>query len=282
MGREDPAEGFGDPGEDAEGAGEQPAGSDRAASPEKTRHGRGVTAFEISRALTASGGNRSLAAAALGISPEQLGDRIKKHAQLKALWGKAGMNDAGGPPPPREAEVMNRGALVLPASEPGTVELAQMVEQGDRELQEKGLRELGVSEDLLKRLKGLEGLARSSGHFIAISLETTHRSYYLQVLELMELANGLRKRLMAKGGEDGYIVDDEARAFFNKNYIEMVKEAGRAYELMLTGAQAMIKMIADTKDMEMPGGKKKKHGWDIVQANPATSGGKPPLPPPPD
>lgn len=191
------------------------------------------------------------------------------------------MNNVDGPPVPREGEVMNRNPLMtFPKGDPESVELAQMVEQCDRELQETGLRELGVSEGLLKRLKGLEKLARSSGHFIAISLETTHRSYYLQVLELMELANELRRRLMAKAGETGYIADDETRAFFNKNYIEMVKEAGRAYELMLTGAQAMVKMIVDTKGLEMPNGRKKKHGWEIVDAPKLAP--KPPLPPPPD
>lgn len=192
----------------------------------------------------------------------------------------ADANNADGLSPPRESDVMNRNPLTtLPAGDPESVELAQMVEQCDRELQETGLRELGVSDGLLKRLKGLEKLARSSGHFIAISLETTHRSYYLQVLELMELANDLRKRLIAGPGQTGYIADDEARAFFNKNYIEMVKEAGRAYELMLTGAQAMVKMIVDTKGLEMPNGKKKKPGWEIKSA---PKGERPPMPPTPD
>lgn len=209
-----------------------------------------------------------------------MNERIADNAQLRALWGQAEANSADGMSPPREGETLNRDALALPKNEPEAVELAQMVEKCDRELQEKGLRELGVSEDLLKRLKGLEGLARSSGHFIAISLETTHRSYYLQVLELMELANQLRRKLMAKAGEEGYIGDDEARAFFNKNYIEMVKEAGRAYELMLTGAQAMVKMIVDTKGLEMPGGRKKKHGWDIKDAPKHEP--KPPREPMPD
>jgi hypothetical protein len=229
--------------------------------------------------MTAAGGDRGLASAALGMTRETLGERINAHAQLRALWSKAGADNADGPPPPRQGEVFNRAPLDLPKDEPMTIELAQMVEQADRDMHEKGLKALGVSENMLTRLKGLEGLARSSGHFIAISLETTHRSYYLQVLELMEVAKGIRDRLMAPPGDTNYIADDEARAFLGKNYVEMVKEAGRAYELMLTGAQAMVKMIVDTKGLELPNGKKKKHGWAIVEAPKAA---KAPMPPPPD
>lgn len=195
------------------------------------------------------------------------------------------MNDAGGPPPPREAEVMNRSPLELPHTPPNGVELAEMVSAADKAFHELGLKKLGMSDKLITRIRDLDSLAATSGGFIAISLEKLSRSYYAQVLELMELAKELRDRLMAKAGENGYVADDEARAFFNKNYIEMVKEAGRAYELFLQGAQVMVEMMIKTKGLEMPGGRKKKHGWDIVQANPSaglSSGGKPPMPPPPD
>lgn len=224
-------------------------------------------------------GDRKVAAAILGITYKQLETRIREHQQLRAVWGQAGVNSPAGLPAPREADVMNRRPLDLPPIAPTGVELAEMVSAADKEFHELGLKKMGISEKLLKRIRDLDGLAPSSGSFIAISLEKVSRSYYVQVMELMEMAKDLRDSLMTKGGQPGYIADDKARAYFNKNYIEMVKEAGRAYELFLTGAQVMVEMMIKTKGLEMPNGKKKKHGWEIM---PAPEVKRHPMPPPPD
>ncbi len=265
TGREGAAPGAGHPGEDAAGAGEQPPGNDRPPSPEKARNGRGATAFEISRALTAAGGDRGFAAAALGITRDTLAQRIADHPQLRALWSKAGADDANGAPPPRQGEVLNRKPIDLPDVAPSAVELAEMVSEADKKFHDIGLKKLGASEKLLQRIRDLDGLATTTGGFIAISLEKTSRSYYLQVMELMETAQELRGKLMAKPGEPGHISDDEARAFFNKNYVDMVKEAGRAYELMLTGAEAMVRMMQATREDDAPGGALKKPKWGRVK-----------------
>lgn len=168
--------------------------------------------------------------------------------------------------PPEAGKVLNREPMNLPEAQPSDIDLIEMVSAADKELHQLGLKNLGLPEKTLLRLRGLEGLARSSGNFLAISLETTHRSYYLQLIELMGLAKDLQERLSTPAGQDGYIADAEQRAWFNKNYIEMVKEAGRGFELSLTAAQAMVKMMVDTKGLEMPGGSKKKPGWGIVKA----------------
>lgn len=159
---------------------------------------------------------------------------------------------------------MQRQPVALPETAPSAVELAEMVSAADKAFHELGLKKLGASDKLIERIRNLDGLAKTTGGFIAISLEKTSRSYYLQVMELMETAQNLRARLHAKAGEEGYIENDEARAFFNKNYIEMVKEAGRAYELMLSGAEAMVRMMkAATSDDDAPGATKKPR-WGRV------------------
>jgi hypothetical protein len=229
-----------------------------------------LDAHEIARAcneaISAGGreGYRKRAAAVLGITPEQLRDRIRDNASLRAFFSNN--TDAEGVQPPTESEVLNRNSAHLPKADPSMVDLVDMVTHAERELHQVGLKNLGVPEKMLKRLKGLEGLASSTGHFIAQSLEVLCRSYYLQILELMEVAHDLRARLMIPSGQEGHISDDEARAYFNRNYVEMVKEAGHAFELMLMAAQAMVKMMVDTKGLEMPGGKKKKQGWEIIDA----------------
>lgn len=269
AGGENPPSPSGDRIGDAPGEGKQPAGKrGPVPPPQNAPKTRGRTAYEISRALNEAGGDRALAAAALGISGEQLAIRIRTNQQLRALWGKVGADDAAGPPVPREGEVLNRSPVGLPAAAPGDIELLEMVTQAERQLHHHGLKNLGVSEKVLKRLKGLEGLATSTGHFIAHSLEVTARSYYVQILEMMEMAHDLRAKLMIPAGQEGYISNDETRAFFNKNYIEFVKEAGRAFELMLQAAQAMVKMMLDSKALESPDGTgSRKPKWTQIQSD---------------
>lgn len=149
---------------------------------------------------------------------------------------------------------------------PTAIELADVVSESDNVLLRKGLTKLGISQKTLDRLKTLDGLARSSGQFLSISLEKTHRMYFLQLVQLMEVSDQLRERLLAKVGEQGYINDPEARAFFNKNYIDMVKEAGSGYKLMMEGAAAMVRMLQAASG-EQGGGAKKKPGWGRTGRN---------------
>lgn len=179
--------------------------------------------------------------------------RIHTNPQLKALWGQT--DGVDGPVVPRETEAMNRPIDVLPEMSVEGVELAQMVSESDNEILRKGLAKLGVSETMIKRLKTLDGLAKSGGHFLSISLEKTHRLYFLQVVHLHEVTDLVRHRLMAKPGEDGHIASDETRAYFTRNYVELVKEGGSAYKLMMEGASNMVRMLQAAKggDDETPG-----------------------------
>jgi hypothetical protein len=209
-------------------------------------------------------GAKYRAARILGKSKEYVKDRIRGNNQLNAIYNSL-ITDAKGMQPPTQGDVMTRNAEGLPP-EVLKIDVLDMVTDAERMMHMMGLKKAGIPEDTLKQLKALKGLASTTGHFIAQSLEMTSRSYYLQVLKMMGAADALHARLMAKDTEPGYVANDESRAMFNKNYIEFVKEAGRAFELMLTAATSMVKMMADANDIEMPGGKKKKPGWAIVSA----------------
>lgn len=212
-------------------------------------------------------GNRPLAAAALGITEDQLGVRIKNHTQLRALWSRANEDIHGinGPKVTTETEALNRDISVLPGMTPEGVELAQMVSESDNELLRKGLKKLGVSDKMLSRLKTLDGLAKSSGHFLSISLEKTHRLYFLSLIGLNEVADELRQRLLAKEGEPGYIASDESRAYFNRNYAEFVKESGNGYKLMMEGAANMVRMLQAANGDEDAGAALGKPKWSRVK-----------------
>lgn len=151
-----------------------------------------------------------------------------------------------------------------------------MISEQDKELLHKGLSKLGVSESTLQKLRDLDGLAQSTGHFLSISLEKTHRMYFLQLVHLMELADSVRLRLMIPKDADGYIDKDEARAFFQKNYNDMVKEVGNGYKNMLAGAEAMVSMLSTAK--QIPHANRKRMGWKKVTA---VEIGKPPNASPP-
>jgi hypothetical protein len=139
---------------------------------------------------------------------------------------------------------LNRTIPELQDIGPESVDLAQMVAESDNEILRKGLKELGVSDEMLERMKTLDGLARTSGHFLSVSLEKTHRLDFLQLIHLHEVADGLRQKLLAKAGAPGHIADDETRSYLNRNYVELVKAGGEGYKLMMEGAQAMVRMLA--------------------------------------
>ncbi|MBU2072773.1 MAG: hypothetical protein KKA68_21270 [Gammaproteobacteria bacterium] len=208
------------------------------------------------------------AAAILGISVRAVEFRIANNEQLKAIYGmgqtlepKTGLS-AG--------EVMNRkpqGGLVQINSDPSTVDLVEIVSDCDRQLHELGLKKMGLSETLINRVRKLDGLAANTGKFLSISLEKLSRSYYVQVLELMEIAQENRRRIMIPEGQPGHLSDAQEVTWANKIYIEQVKEAGRAYELFLHGAQAMVEMMIKVeKSGKAPAGQRAKPGWGIVDA----------------
>jgi hypothetical protein len=137
---------------------------------------------------------------------------------------------------------------------PSGINLTNIVDEEDAKMLLEGLRAIGLPEKDLKRIKDLSALAKSNGHFIASSLQTTHRSYFVQVMELTTVARNLKERYLddveevdketqAKVMVRNNRCSDEERAYFYKCYTEMVKEAGRAYEIMMNGAQAMIRML---------------------------------------
>lgn len=77
-------------------------------------------------------------------------------------------------------------------------------------------------------------------------MEISWRTYYVQIVQLVDLATALQKRLSAKSGKPGYIRNAEARAMLERNYIEIVKEVGRAFELMVDASYAMIRATHKT------------------------------------
>jgi hypothetical protein len=217
-----------------------------------------LTETEIALALKASEGNLAIAAAALGCSKDNIVKWIDRTPRLRALYGDRTEHTTKAPvAPPTPLELMGRTEDKTPPGigKQSGINLTNIVDEEDAKMLLEGLRAIGLPEKDLKRIKDLSALAKSNGHFIASSLQTTHRSYFVQVMELTTVARNLKERYLDDVEEDdkdnpgtkkmvrNNKCSDEERAYFYKCYTEMVKEAGRAYEIMMNGAQAMIRML---------------------------------------
>lgn len=228
--------------------------------PQRTAR-KAVNKHEVALALRTAGGDQKLAAIALGISQPSVSRWIQNDDQLRALYGRRG-NQAEVTPAATQVEAMRR----MPGDRPPVVddvELAELVTDHDNEILSKGLKRLGMSDELVKKIKDLDRLAESSGKLISVSLQKTHGMYLVQLFNLMEMADALRLRLNAKHGDDGFEpMSNMDRAFLLRNYTDMVKEAGNGYKMMLTGAQVMTEMLLGSESQD---GKapviRKKPGW---------------------
>lgn len=161
-----------------------------------------------------------------------------------AAYGSTGkLLKARLPMAPSQQEILDREPDDLPpgvgSDTKAAVEIFELVTKAEREMHYKGLEALQVNEGTLKKLRDLDGIASSNAAFIAIGLEKTHRLYYLAVIDLKTVADQIKERYL----DDPKAVTDEERPFYYRNYIDAVKEFGRAYDLFIQGAAVILKMV---------------------------------------
>ncbi len=190
---------------------------------------------------------------------------IDRDPQLRAAYGSTGSSKEGGPAQvptaPTHADVLERDDDDIPPHATGEkgVELLQLVSQAEREHHMKGLQLLGVNETTLTKLRNLDGLATSTGAFIATGLEKTHRLYYLAVIDLKTVADGIKERYLDLDADGNPQVGQDLLPYYYRNYIDAVKEFGRAYDSFLNGAAIILKIVGDNSGE--PGKKKAKLGY---------------------
>ena len=163
---------------------------------------------------------------------------------------------------PTDIDTMNRDASMLPEHVPG-IELVDSIAQMDRETYRAALKDYGVSDKQLAKLKALDGLAANGGRLLSVSLQMTHQNYVGQLHNLAEVADDIRERLMPKKDADGNLVPMNAEdySYLAKVYVECVKEAGKGYGLMMTGTEAMVRMMTAAKADKKPDSGKATAGW---------------------
>lgn len=143
------------------------------------------------------------------------------------------------------------------------IELVEQVAEMDREAYRNALKEYGVSERQLNKLKALDGLAKNGGRLLSVSLQMTHQNYVGQLHNLAEVADQLKDRMAGKKMEDGSTQppDVEEHSALARAYIECVKEAGKGYGLMMAGTEAMVRMMASARAGDKGAQPKATSGW---------------------
>lgn len=228
---------------------------------------------EVSIALREAEGNVALAARALDTGERNVHWWIANDTELNALYG--GMSAASKEvKPPEGLDVLTRSPEEAPAAivedgvpPPKDINMALAIAESDMQAMRDGLKRMGIGDSTLAKLKELDTLAKNDGLFLSISLRTTHRMYFVQAVNLMETADGLKKRYLdpvqdpdkAPGEtKENNNCNAEERAYFYKCYHEMVKESGRAYSLMMAGTEAMVRMLKAATGDDKPRSKKPK------------------------
>jgi len=234
--------------EDSGGGGIKVQGGDKLRVNEE--HGNTKVSKQTFRAATiANDGNRTHIARALGLDKSSVSRRIAADPELNALYGdhKADLPAEA----PAELKALGRRRSDLEAI-PG-IELVDAVAEMDRENYRAALEKYGVSKGTLEKLKALDGLAADGGRLLAVSLQMTHQNYVGQLHKLAEVADDIKKRLTDELGAEDY-------SYLAKVYVECVKEAGKGYGLMMTGTEAMIRMMVSARG-QGGGEPKAQAGW---------------------
>lgn len=238
---------------------------------------RSSSRWEKALALKATDGNIHLAAKALGINGSSLQETIDADDRLRALWGKlkAGADEVeilG------EMDSLRRTERDIPEGAPPAIEIIDIIDDNEKRLMSEGLLKLGASAAVVAKLNLLDGLASTAGHFLAHSLQKTHRMYFLQIINLADEAERIKKTLDEddlKTAADKSKMTAFDRAQLLKVYVEMVKEFGHAYSLNLDGAQAMVNMM-EKVGQGAPSDKKPKSraGWSPLTVKPVNGRAK--------
>ncbi len=216
----------------------------------------------------------------MNVPESNVRDVVDRDPELSAAYGTTGKRrPAGVPVAPSQTEILDREEDDMPADAKdaanGGVEIIQMVDQAEKELHLKSLKALGVNEATLTKLRELDGMASSTASFIAIGLEKTHRLYYLAVVDLKTVADQIKERYLDPQGEKA-IVGKDLLPFYYRNYIDAVKEFGRAYDLFIQGAAVILKIVGGGNDEDAAKPKKAKLGFTGRSQRNVTPPGAPP------
>lgn len=215
-----------------------------APEPRKRRAGRppGNKTLNVDvlvRVLAEVKGNIPAAAEVLDVSETTVEYHISHDPRLRALYA-----------PPKglaevqvgEVEAMTRGRsdappAFAPTRQEGDSVLADVVQIQDEELIIQGLKKVGISDEMVEKLRNISALGPTAGRFMASSLALTHKLMVVQTIELKVEADYIREHYLRNEN-----LSAEERSYWQKSFNEIADLIGKGFDRTLAGTQALIAM----------------------------------------
>jgi Bacterial regulatory protein, Fis family len=186
---------------------------------------------DLIRAIEASDGNITLAAEVLGMTPLNIRQRIERSPRLAAAAGK--------PSPVGAAEEGTRKPL-LSGNDRIVADgaLGEIVAANEADIIRGGLKEAGIKDETLEKLRKLSGLNISGGRFLVATLDMSHRMMVYQSVSLLEEADYIKQHYLHNGE-----LTQEERYNWQRAYNEIAELLGKTFDRTLSGTQAMVAMM---------------------------------------
>lgn len=193
----------------------------------------------LGRVLAEVDGNVPAAAEVMGVSTTTVDYHISHDPRLKAIYAapKELADVQVG-----EVEAMTRGRsdappAFAPSKQEGDAVLAEVVQIQDEELIIQGLKKVGISDEMLEKLRNISALGPTAGRFMASSLALTHKLMVVQTIELKQEADYIREHYLRDEN-----LSAEERSYWQKCYNEIADLIGKGFDRTLAGTQALIAM----------------------------------------
>ncbi len=190
-------------------------------------------------ALNECGGNRKLTAELLGITESELSNRVVNDKRLNAIYGKDPDKSI-----PVVADQMVRTSEDIPEVDPEG-DLVTVVDDNNRGLLAKGLREAGISDSTLDRIETLGKFEKSAGRFLVSSMDLMHRLVVFGAIQLFEDLEYIRSRIRSADTDKEKLMWQRA---FNITF-DQLQKANRDIQ---AGTLAMAKLTPKKREDDAP------------------------------
>lgn len=187
---------------------------------------------DIIRALGASEGNVRLAAEALDIPEINIRKRMDASPRIAAAGGKVVNVGA------KEEDTRNKPLLTGDDKIAGNQAMGEIVAANEADIIRGGLRDAGIKEETLEKLRKLGGLNLSGGRFLVATLDMSHKMMVYQAVSLMEEADFIKANYLHN--EE---MSHEDRYNWQRAYNEIAELLGKTFDRTLSGTQAMVAMM---------------------------------------
>ena len=203
-----------------------------------------VTVEELNELLKKHQGDRGAVAEEIGVTRQNVSQRINTTPFLSALWTNKE------PLQPNDQKVEERGvapAKTDPISDKRSIETWQ---RNGRDVFMTEIADMLHDRENLKKLDVFKAFEGNVGLHMARCLEMTQNVNIRQNVTLFEVTEKLKEQIMSGS------LDEESEILKTRLFVSCCEQQGKFYDRLLRGLEAMLKMTEKEE-----GSKKKKAGF---------------------